>query len=61
MNPPVQIPAIATNVASRARRTTLKMGTASLETVEHLGGFRPVGAGRSEGQQPQQAAAGDAG
>jgi UDP-3-O-[3-hydroxymyristoyl] N-acetylglucosamine deacetylase/3-hydroxyacyl-[acyl-carrier-protein] dehydratase len=35
MSPPVQIPAIATNVASRARRTTLKMGSASLETVEH--------------------------
>jgi UDP-3-O-[3-hydroxymyristoyl] N-acetylglucosamine deacetylase/3-hydroxyacyl-[acyl-carrier-protein] dehydratase len=34
-NPPVQIPALATNVARRARRTTLKVGSTSIETVEH--------------------------
>ncbi|MHC4637515.1 MAG: UDP-3-O-acyl-N-acetylglucosamine deacetylase [Planctomycetota bacterium] len=32
---PVQIPAKAPNVASRSRRTTLKMGSARIETIEH--------------------------
>jgi UDP-3-O-[3-hydroxymyristoyl] N-acetylglucosamine deacetylase/3-hydroxyacyl-[acyl-carrier-protein] dehydratase len=35
LDPPVQIPAVATNVAKRARRTTLKIGNVSVETVEH--------------------------
>ncbi len=35
VNPPVQLPALATNVARRARRTTLRVGSVSLETVEH--------------------------
>ncbi|MHC4908450.1 MAG: UDP-3-O-acyl-N-acetylglucosamine deacetylase, partial [Planctomycetota bacterium] len=35
LDPPVQIPAIVTNVAKRARRTTLKVGEGSVETVEH--------------------------
>lgn len=35
VNPPVRIPAIATHVAKRARRTTLKNGGVSVETVEH--------------------------
>jgi len=35
LDPPVQIPALATNVTRRARRTTLKAGEATLETVEH--------------------------
>jgi UDP-3-O-[3-hydroxymyristoyl] N-acetylglucosamine deacetylase/3-hydroxyacyl-[acyl-carrier-protein] dehydratase len=35
LNPPVQIPALAHNVASRAKRTTLKVGSISVETVEH--------------------------
>jgi UDP-3-O-[3-hydroxymyristoyl] N-acetylglucosamine deacetylase/3-hydroxyacyl-[acyl-carrier-protein] dehydratase len=35
LNPPVNIPALVTNVVDRARRTTLKMGEASVETVEH--------------------------
>jgi len=35
LNPPVQIPALVTNVAERARRTTLKVGNATIETVEH--------------------------
>ena len=35
LTPPVQIPAIVTNVAERARRTTLKVGNATVETVEH--------------------------
>ncbi len=35
VNPPVRIPAIATHVAKRARRTTLKTGSVSVETVEH--------------------------
>jgi UDP-3-O-[3-hydroxymyristoyl] N-acetylglucosamine deacetylase / 3-hydroxyacyl-[acyl-carrier-protein] dehydratase len=35
LNPPVQIPAIVTNVVQRARRTTLKLGNASIETIEH--------------------------
>ena len=35
LNPPVQIPALATNVAKRARRTTLKVGSVTVETVEH--------------------------
>jgi UDP-3-O-[3-hydroxymyristoyl] N-acetylglucosamine deacetylase/3-hydroxyacyl-[acyl-carrier-protein] dehydratase len=33
--PHVRIPAVATNVARRARRTTLSMGNVSVETVEH--------------------------
>ena len=33
--PPVNIPAVVTNVAERARRTTLKVGNTSVETVEH--------------------------
>jgi UDP-3-O-[3-hydroxymyristoyl] N-acetylglucosamine deacetylase/3-hydroxyacyl-[acyl-carrier-protein] dehydratase len=35
LNPPVQIPASVRNVTHRARRTTLKVGTAVIETVEH--------------------------
>lgn len=35
LNPPVEIPALATNVAERARRTTLKVGSVTVETVEH--------------------------
>ncbi len=35
VKPPVQLPALATNVAKRARRTTLRVGSVSLETVEH--------------------------
>ncbi len=35
VDPPVQIPASVENVARRARRTTLKVGTVSIETVEH--------------------------
>ncbi|MCI0362325.1 MAG: UDP-3-O-acyl-N-acetylglucosamine deacetylase [Phycisphaerales bacterium] len=35
LNPPVHIPAIAANVAERARRTTLRIGAATIETVEH--------------------------
>lgn len=35
LHPAVQIPAVVTNVVSRARRTTLKLGHASIETVEH--------------------------
>jgi len=36
LDPPVRLPALATNVVKRARRTTLKVGHASVETVEHL-------------------------
>jgi UDP-3-O-[3-hydroxymyristoyl] N-acetylglucosamine deacetylase/3-hydroxyacyl-[acyl-carrier-protein] dehydratase len=35
LDPPVQIPAQVANVAKRARRTTLKIGNVSVETVEH--------------------------
>jgi UDP-3-O-[3-hydroxymyristoyl] N-acetylglucosamine deacetylase / 3-hydroxyacyl-[acyl-carrier-protein] dehydratase len=35
LNPPVQIPALVMNVVQRARRTTLKLGSTSIETVEH--------------------------
>jgi UDP-3-O-[3-hydroxymyristoyl] N-acetylglucosamine deacetylase / 3-hydroxyacyl-[acyl-carrier-protein] dehydratase len=35
LKPPVQLPAHVRHVAPRARRTTLKVGEASLETVEH--------------------------
>jgi UDP-3-O-[3-hydroxymyristoyl] N-acetylglucosamine deacetylase/3-hydroxyacyl-[acyl-carrier-protein] dehydratase len=35
LDPPVQIPALATNVTRRARRTTLKRGAVSIETIEH--------------------------
>lgn len=35
LNPPVAIPALVQNVAERARRTTLKMGSVTIETVEH--------------------------
>ncbi|MHC5022421.1 MAG: UDP-3-O-acyl-N-acetylglucosamine deacetylase [Planctomycetota bacterium] len=35
LSPPVQIPALVHNVARRQRRTTLKVGEASVETVEH--------------------------
>ena len=35
VDPPVRIPAIAHNVARRARRTALRMGEISIETVEH--------------------------
>lgn len=35
LDPPVHIPALATNVTERARRTTLKAGAATVETVEH--------------------------
>ena len=32
---PVRITAVASNVAERSRRTTLKKGSVSIETVEH--------------------------
>ncbi|NNF42903.1 MAG: UDP-3-O-[3-hydroxymyristoyl] N-acetylglucosamine deacetylase [Phycisphaerales bacterium] len=35
VSPPVKVPALATNVAKRARRTTLRIGSVSVETVEH--------------------------
>jgi len=35
VSPPVQIPALVSNVARRARRTTLSIGSVSVETVEH--------------------------
>ena len=35
LTPPVVVPADARNVVERARRTTLKAGTATIETVEH--------------------------
>ncbi|MEM7227796.1 MAG: UDP-3-O-acyl-N-acetylglucosamine deacetylase [Planctomycetota bacterium] len=35
VDPPVPIPALAPNVTRRARRTTLKVGNTTLETVEH--------------------------
>jgi UDP-3-O-[3-hydroxymyristoyl] N-acetylglucosamine deacetylase/3-hydroxyacyl-[acyl-carrier-protein] dehydratase len=35
LDPPVSIPALATNVSERARRTTLKLGDVAIETVEH--------------------------
>ena len=35
LNPPVYIPAHVSNVTDRARRTTLKVGTVAVETVEH--------------------------
>jgi UDP-3-O-[3-hydroxymyristoyl] N-acetylglucosamine deacetylase / 3-hydroxyacyl-[acyl-carrier-protein] dehydratase len=35
LSPPVRIPALVTNVTERARRTTLKVGSATVETVEH--------------------------
>ncbi len=35
LSPPVQLPALASNVARRARRTTLRVGSATIETVEH--------------------------
>jgi len=35
VEPHVRIPALATNVARRARRTALRMGDVSIETVEH--------------------------
>ncbi|MHC5115393.1 MAG: UDP-3-O-acyl-N-acetylglucosamine deacetylase, partial [Planctomycetota bacterium] len=35
VDPPVQIPAVAGNVAKRARRTTLRKGDVAVETVEH--------------------------
>lgn len=35
LTPPVQIPALINNTTERARRTTLKMGNTSIETVEH--------------------------
>ena len=35
LDPPVRLPALATNVAQRPRRTTLKVGQASIETIEH--------------------------
>ncbi len=35
LDPPVQIHASVSNVAKRARRTTLKLGNVSVETVEH--------------------------
>jgi len=35
LNPPIKLPAVVTNVAKRARRTTLRVGSASVETVEH--------------------------
>jgi len=35
LNPPVRIPALASNVARRARRTALAVGSVSVETVEH--------------------------
>jgi UDP-3-O-[3-hydroxymyristoyl] N-acetylglucosamine deacetylase/3-hydroxyacyl-[acyl-carrier-protein] dehydratase len=36
LDPPVRIPAIVDNVVPRGRRTTLKMGEATVETVEHF-------------------------
>jgi UDP-3-O-[3-hydroxymyristoyl] N-acetylglucosamine deacetylase/3-hydroxyacyl-[acyl-carrier-protein] dehydratase len=35
LNPPVQIPALVHNVARRSRRTTLTVGSTTIETVEH--------------------------
>jgi UDP-3-O-[3-hydroxymyristoyl] N-acetylglucosamine deacetylase/3-hydroxyacyl-[acyl-carrier-protein] dehydratase len=35
LSPPVRIPGQVQNIAQRARRTTLKVGSASVETVEH--------------------------
>lgn len=35
LSPPVQIPAFVQHLARRARRTTLKMGETSIETIEH--------------------------
>lgn len=35
LSAPVRIPALVTNVTPRARRTTLKSGTTTIETVEH--------------------------
>ncbi len=35
LNPPVAVPANVNNVVERARRTTLKVGTTTIETVEH--------------------------
>jgi len=35
LSPPVQIPALIENATDRARRTTLKIGNVSIETVEH--------------------------
>lgn len=35
LDPPVQLPAHVSNVTPRARRTTLKVGKVSIETVEH--------------------------
>ncbi len=35
LDPPVRIPALVGNVTARARRTTLRMGHATIETVEH--------------------------
>jgi len=35
LQPPVRLPALASNVTERARRTTLKVGNATVETIEH--------------------------
>ncbi|MHC4140686.1 MAG: UDP-3-O-acyl-N-acetylglucosamine deacetylase [Planctomycetota bacterium] len=35
VSPPVQIPALVYNIASRARRTTLALSNTSIETIEH--------------------------
>ncbi|MEE8156194.1 MAG: UDP-3-O-acyl-N-acetylglucosamine deacetylase, partial [Phycisphaerales bacterium] len=35
ISPPVQIPALVRHLARRARRTTLRMGETSIETIEH--------------------------
>lgn len=35
LDPPVTIPALITNAVSRPRRTTLRVGDATIETVEH--------------------------
>ncbi|MCP4012965.1 MAG: hypothetical protein GY728_07630, partial [Phycisphaeraceae bacterium] len=35
LDPPVRIPALVENVVPRGRRTTLKSGEATIETVEH--------------------------
>jgi UDP-3-O-[3-hydroxymyristoyl] N-acetylglucosamine deacetylase/3-hydroxyacyl-[acyl-carrier-protein] dehydratase len=35
VSPPVQIPALVHNIASRARRTTLALSNTSIETIEH--------------------------
>ncbi|MHC4346940.1 MAG: UDP-3-O-acyl-N-acetylglucosamine deacetylase [Planctomycetota bacterium] len=35
VSPPVQIPALVQNIASRARRTTLALSNTSIETIEH--------------------------